>query len=342
MKTLSRETNTVTIATFWENHLLGKYNYDPPYQRKSVWSEEKKSFLIDSILQNFPIPPIFLHQKIDTTTGKTTYDVIDGKQRLSAIMQFIRNEIPSSSESDLAVSEDVAGVYFEDLDEKSLLPYKSHFWKYAIPIEYVDSEDHRIIDEIFDRLNRNGEPLKGQELRNSKYYDSNLWHAVVELSEQNFWQKRLKSLDAARMEDLEFISELLFEVLEGKPLSANQKILDQMYAKYSKDKEPLVSAKKRFSEVTSYLEALDLDFTKFKISGVSHLYGLWCLAHRCLEQKISESVVKAKLPAFFEMLRSRSLQNVNVSNYKDSMSSRTKSDSQRLLREASLLEYIKA
>ena len=66
---LNRDTNTITVANFWENYMLDKYNFDPAYQRQSVWSDEKQSFFIDSILKNFPIPPIFLHQKIDDETG---------------------------------------------------------------------------------------------------------------------------------------------------------------------------------------------------------------------------------------------------------------------------------
>ena len=132
---LSRDTNTITVANFWENVLLKKYNFDPEYQRKSVWSEEKQSFLIDSILKNFPIPPIFLHQHIDDATGKTKYDVIDGKQRLTSIIRFIENKIPALDESENSpfYDEKIAGVYFRNLDSKELSDYKKRFWRYLIP-----------------------------------------------------------------------------------------------------------------------------------------------------------------------------------------------------------------
>ena len=56
MKVLERNSNNINIATFWENCQLGKYNFDPDYQRPSdVWSDSKKSFLIDTILKNFPM-----------------------------------------------------------------------------------------------------------------------------------------------------------------------------------------------------------------------------------------------------------------------------------------------
>lgn len=339
MKTLSRETNTITIATFWENHLLNKYNYSPPYQRRSVWSDEKKSFLIDSILNNFPIPPIFLHQKIDTSTGKTQYDVIDGKQRLDSIIQFIQNKIPSASESASAFSEDIAGAFFKDLEGETLAPYKGQFWKYSIPIEYIDSQDPAVIDDIFDRLNRNGEPLKGQELRNSKYYDSSLLKLVIRLAKMPFWETRLEHLDASRMEDLEFVSELVFELLEGSPLAANQGMLDEMYEKYhSKDDFERVEAE--FKSVTKFMEALALDYSYHRIGGVSHLYGLWCFSHKCLESSIEADNIREKVGKFFEELRSMAIVDDEVASYKRSMSSRTKSEFQRRLRLESLWNFV--
>lgn len=339
MKTLSRESNTITIATFWENHLLGKYNYEPSYQRLSLWSDEKKSFLIDSILNNFPIPPIFLHQKIDDETGKTHYDVIDGKQRLQSIIAFIEGRIPSASESISVYSDDIEGVYFNQLDSESLSQYKRHFWKYSVPIEYVDTEDSQVIDDIFDRLNRNGEPLKGQELRNSQYYRTPLLSLISVLSKQSFWSERLKHLDASRMEDLEFTSELLFELLEGQPLAANQDILDGMYFKYAEIAD-VAEIEQRFDGVTKFMEALELDYNSFRIQGVSHLYGLWCLSDVSLQKGITPDSVKVKLATFFDELRSAKMDNPYVADYKKSMSSRTKSDTQRRLRLAALTNYL--
>ena len=66
MDRLERSSNSINIASFWENYELKKYNFDPDYQRRGdVWNDNKKSFLIDTIFKNFPMPPIFLHQHID-------------------------------------------------------------------------------------------------------------------------------------------------------------------------------------------------------------------------------------------------------------------------------------
>lgn len=339
---LNRETNTITIANFWESYLLNKYDFDPAYQRKSVWSDEKQSFFIDSIFKNFPIPPIFLHQKIDDAVGKTTYDIIDGKQRLTSIIRFINNEIPISSELETQFyDERIAGVYFKDLDKRELIDYKKRFWRYVIPIEYIDTSNKTIIDNIFDRLNRNGEPLTGQELRKSKYHDSALLKAIEEFAEWPYWKDRLKNTDVSRMEHYEFISELFFELIEKKPLHANQEEIDALYEKYSRtDSLDWVSLKEEFITLTKYLESLKLNYDRYKIGGVSHLYGLWCFSHKAWNAKMNPEDLSAMLEVFFEALRSPEISNEFVKQYKLSMSSRTKDQGQRQRRLDSLWSFV--
>jgi hypothetical protein len=339
---LSRETNTITVANFWENYLLNKYNFDPAYQRRSVWSDEKQSFFIDSILKNFPMPPIFLHQKIDDDTGKTKYDIIDGKQRLTSIIRFLKNEIPASDEFENSpfYDEKIAGVYFRDLDENNLTEYKKRLWRYVVPIEYIDTSNKDVIDNIFDRLNRNGEPLNGQELRKSVYHGSALLSLVEKISDGPFWKDRLSKVDVARMEHYEFVSEILFQLIEGKPLHANQDELDRLYEKYANESLDWNALEQKVLAVTTYVSSLDIDYDGFRVSGVSHLYGIWCFASYCVEHSIDIDIVKTKLNDFFTELRSQNFDDERVEAYKKSMSARTKDQGQRRRRLESMLQFV--
>ena len=338
---LSRESNTITVASFWENYLLEKYNFDPAYQRKSVWSDEKQSFFIDSILKNFPAPPIFMHQKIDDDTGKTKYDIIDGKQRLTSVIRFIKNEIPASDEFGNSPFYDpkIAGIYFQDFDEKNLIEYKKRFWRYVIAIEYIDTQNSDVIDNIFDRLNRNGEPLTGQELRKSAYHGTDLLLLVEKIAEEPFWKDRLSGVDVARMEHYEFISEILFQFIEEEPLHANQSELDRLYEKYTNKMINWNSLEKDILKVTAFMDSLDIDYDKYRVSGVSHLYGFWCFAHYCVKNSIHADTVKPKLIEFFTELRSSKPDSDFVDAYRKSMSARTKDKGQRRRRFESLRDY---
>ena len=60
-------------------------NLAPPYQRRKRWDETKKSHLIESLLMNIPIPPVFLYEQ-----DLARYEVMDGQQRLDAIRGFFK------------------------------------------------------------------------------------------------------------------------------------------------------------------------------------------------------------------------------------------------------------
>jgi hypothetical protein len=62
-------------------------NLTPGFQRKSVWTLPDRRRLIQSLIQGYPLPSIFLYQR--DYNGKLIYDVIDGKQRLETIFMFM-------------------------------------------------------------------------------------------------------------------------------------------------------------------------------------------------------------------------------------------------------------
>jgi hypothetical protein len=344
MKVLERNSNNINIATFWENCQLGKYNFDPDYQRPSdVWSDSKKSFLIDTILKNFPMPPIFLHQHIDTETGKTIYDVIDGKQRLTTIISFIKNEvrIPDDFSNDTYGDEILNGLYFKDFDEFNLSEWKKVFWKYELTIEYVDTDQIDIVNNIFDRLNRNGEPLTNQELRNAKFHNSDFYNLVERCSKIDFWQNSLSKLERNRLEHHEFISELLFVILENQFFASDKvEIIDNLFSKYStSDNLNPEETFKEFDKITQIIQSFNLDLEKYSIFGVSHLYGLFGLAWYIYENNIEIHDIDIKLNTFYTDLRAKN-DNEFVKDYQISMNAGTKSRARRIRRISALLEYL--
>src|ERR1700727_2983279 len=70
-----------TVAGMVES---GAIDIQPQYQRRARWSTEKRSALIESFLLNIPVPPVYLAED-----DYGTYSVIDGKQRITAIRDFM-------------------------------------------------------------------------------------------------------------------------------------------------------------------------------------------------------------------------------------------------------------
>lgn len=347
MNILNRNSTTINIANFWENYQLSKYNFEPDYQRKSdVWSPSKKSFLIDTILKNFPIPPIFLHQHIDEETGKTMYDVIDGKQRLGAILSFIKNEIrtPEDFHSDGFGIEELSDILFKDLDEGKLTEWKKAFWRYDITIEYIDTNQVDVVNNIFDRLNRNGEPLTKQELRNAKYNSNGFYKLIKKLTKTDILQPVLNKLQRNRLEDEEYITELLISLIIKDAIAGDKpEQIDQKIDEYSNSSEQLLEEYERnFIENSEFIKKLNLDFESLKIDGVSHFYALWGFAIEKLKHDNIDNLdfeyLKEKLEDFYSKYFTKSQEDL-IQQYRVTMSAGTKSAGRRKRRIQSLIEY---
>ena len=77
-----------TISWFYDLYKREVLDLDPPYQRKSVWNQKYRDYFIDTLLLDYPCPAIFLYEEINEE-GKAKYFVVDGKQRLTTIFEFI-------------------------------------------------------------------------------------------------------------------------------------------------------------------------------------------------------------------------------------------------------------
>ena len=341
MDFLDMDSNKLVISEYYENIMANKYDFNTVYQREKVWSEEKKSFLMDSILKNYPIPPVFLRMKIDPDTGTTKYEVIDGKQRLTTIKDFIEGNVllPDDFGDDRLGNSKLNGASFSDL-VGDLEKYKKQLWRYRIPVIFIETDEKELVKNVFDRLNRNGEPLVPQELRHAKYSETSLYKTIDELSKNSCWnQLFLRILEIDRMEDKEFVSELLFVLLENRIISYTKESLDGLYAKWSEkciDKE-----KNAYIKVMGFIKSMNLDYTNLKIGKVSHLYAIWVVSILAYNHNETPKRLATKLTQFYkEYIDDPTGEQTSI--YKKSMSSNTKGSASRVKRIEAILDYLKS
>lgn len=346
MKRFKRHETSFTIATLWEFKSLDKINLEPKYQRSSnVWNIEKQSFLIDSIVKNFPIPPVFLHEFIDQETGKTKYDVIDGKQRLTSIFKFIEGNLalPSDSSEDGYCSDDINATKFQDWSTKRLDDVKRDFWQYQINIVFIDSEEEETINDVFDRLNRNGEPLSAQEFRNAMYSQYKLYEVLSSLPRTHPFDKILTRLDANRFEDIEFCSELFFSIVEGKAVDSNRKQLDDLYKKYFVDTplslESWTGYVSKFQDTALVLDELIGNMQMYYKNSVSHIYAMWMVAYKLYLDKKDGRKYEKTFSEFYSKVKEKA-DDKFVRQYIQSMQQSTKSVASRKKRCDALLGYL--
>ncbi len=139
-------------------------NLSPTYQRRHRWDIKKRSQLIESFLMNIPIPPIFLFEN-----DYNRYEVMDGRQRLQSIKDFLNNLFALRG---LDFWKELEGLRFKELPstiQRGLLRRTlSAVVLLAETTQPDDSEiDVRMI--LFKRLNTGGIQLNPQELRNALY-----------------------------------------------------------------------------------------------------------------------------------------------------------------------------
>lgn len=167
----------VTWALFTLSKKRNKINTNPDYQRPSVWTKAQKQLLIDSILRDYDVPKIYLHK-----TGKDTYDVIDGQQRIRAIWSFYDDEFALSKEAEPVNDVKVENQKYSELP----IEISSIIDSYGLDFVIIDNDSEDEIREMFLRL-QNGTSLKAQEKRNAM--PGNMRNFVKKVAEHPFFQK---------------------------------------------------------------------------------------------------------------------------------------------------------
>ena len=84
---IERRPNQQDLSWFLDVNRQGQLNLTPPYQRKSIWVRRDKQFFLNTIFNNYPCPAIYIQKDLNEN-NKTLYNVVDGKQRLTAIFEF--------------------------------------------------------------------------------------------------------------------------------------------------------------------------------------------------------------------------------------------------------------
>ena len=137
------------------------FNFNNIIQRSYVWETKRKSDLIHSMMEGYPIPP-FYARRVD---GKV-YDFLDGKQRMNAIAGFINGEYALEGLPDFTYTDDDGNEIIDSYNGMTfdLLPedVQDAIKDYTLTIYYYDDITDFQIREMFRKLN-NGKPLSTKE-----------------------------------------------------------------------------------------------------------------------------------------------------------------------------------
>lgn len=193
---IKRDSYSMSIGELVSNFLEGDINLKPSYQRLYRWSKEHKTNFIESILLGIPIPPIFVSQ---LSNGK--WDVIDGVQRISTILQFL-NKLDGYEKlilEDGKLLPSLKGLTYDTIGIDALRLFR----KGKITINIILTENSiKAQYEMFQRLNTGGMILTDQEIRNTLLILGNqeFYKSLEELKSNSDFKKLLK-LNNKRLEE---------------------------------------------------------------------------------------------------------------------------------------------
>jgi hypothetical protein len=219
------------IQWFYDQNRLGNIDLRPSFQRRPVWTNEAKSFLVDTVLRGYPVPEIYVH-----SVGADKYAIVDGQQRLRTFLEYIgdRFAVTFDVQKLRPIYSDAEtpwlGKRFSELEEEE----RDRFLRYKLIVRDLEGVSDGQIRHMFHRLNQSNIALNPQELRYSMYQDG-LLQTVEDLVGREEWDhfRLFTKLQRRRMLDSEFISELVIGHLHWP--QNKKEDLDHYYRQYSSD-----------------------------------------------------------------------------------------------------------
>jgi hypothetical protein len=261
------QVNPTTYSTIWfqqrnnEKALILK----PPYQRKPVWTPKQKAYLIDTILQDYIIPEIYIH-RVTKADGNTIYNVVDGQQRIRSILEFLNDIFPLLEE----FTPDYAEYTLSDLPDS----LKAKIYNYIFYVREITNATEEEVRNLFKRMNRYVVPLNPQELRHATY-QGDFIKLMEQLAEDEFWaeNKIVTPNEIRRMNDVQFISDLFVSMIHG--IQNKTKELDKYYEMYEADFSEKTKWHKIFDKIIEVIEELLPDLRHSRWKNKSDFYTLF-------------------------------------------------------------------
>lgn len=255
-----------TVETLYTQIKKGNINLDPKFQRREAWDEIRQSKLIESIICSFPIPNVVL---AEDRSSKGRYIVIDGKQRLFSIQNFLNGDLALIG---LETRKDLNGLKFTDFPilAPEEIPAIENQPIRTIIIRNWPSEDY--LYSIFYRLNSGSLPLSSQELRKALHGGKLLDYIDDYISMSESFQRIFRAKVDPRMRDVELVLRFVaFDTSLSEYRGNLKEFLDNAVKYFDKDWD--AQKPKLDATLIRLTHALDLSFAVFGANAFKKYNG---------------------------------------------------------------------
>lgn len=304
---LKRANINWTIKQLAKMEQNGSIRFDNAVQRCYVWDTKRKSLLIHSILVGYPIPAFY------AAKNENGYDMLDGKQRTNAIVDFINGryeltdipEVEVENEDGTTDMVDINTLHFDELEES----LRDEITGYSLTIYYFDGITDDEISEMFFRLN-NGKPLTAVELTRVK---AKSLDTIKEIGQHKLFKNALTEKAMVRYTNEDIViksyamlheSEPSMETKFIRPLMADAEITDD-------DKRQLVEIYDRIFAMHGMIE--DKRVAK-RLLTRTHLISIVPIVWRSLQDGLSDKQMVECVSTFFAGKKSASISDVYNQN----------------------------
>ena len=227
---LETQTTTYPIADYLAMLDRGEVSVNQVYQRsKGIWSIAARSFLVETVLKNFPIPKLSLHQRTDPESLMPHKEVVDGQQRTYALQDFREGKFRLSSRID---TPELHGKAFRDLSRDQ----QRQFLNYGLAFDLLIGAEDEEVREIFRRMNTFTVALNYEEQRNAAFNGKFKWFVrdlTNEYTDAFLTAGVFKDRGLLRMADAKLITELAHAYFYGIS-TTNSRSLDKVYRAHDK------------------------------------------------------------------------------------------------------------
>ncbi|MBI4965285.1 MAG: DUF262 domain-containing protein [Desulfomonile tiedjei] len=275
-------------------HKSGDLELNPWYQRRSVWKQPQKAYLINTLFEQKPIPSIYIRHSLDLDAEKSIREVVDGQQRIRAILEFVDGVFVASHPAH------THKVKYSQLKRTEA----EHFKLTSISVGYLLGATDGDVIEIFGRLNSVAKTLNAQEKRNARFSGEYKQFCLRQAAHRlPMWRSLniFTANDIARMAEVQFVSDLALNFLNG--LSDYSQIrLDKIYKQYDEEFPRQEEIKQKFEDVFSGLAEIKPTAIRDTSFRRQPLFFSLCVALGVAQQRLPPDKLESALHAIDEIL----------------------------------------
>lgn len=285
-------------------HKNAELDLNPWYQRRSVWTQPQKAYLINTLFEKKPIPSLYIRHSLDIEAEKSIKEVVDGQQRIRAILEYAGDSFAARH---LHYPKRVKYSQLKRSEGES-------FKLTSLSVGYLLGATDGDVIEIFGRLNSVAKTLNAQEKRNARFSGEYKQFCLEQAAKRVMLWRDLglfNANDIARMAEVQLVSDITFNFINGLSDYRSDK-LDKIYAQYDEEFPERTEMERRFEYVFSQIVGLKPESIRDTVFSRPPLFFSLCIVLDSTKKRLAASRIEASLYEVDQVLRS----DIPISNRK--------------------------